>query len=407
MIEVIIMCSVIISVLLVLYHHLGYPLILKWAQRHQQNDDILFKPRHYTDKYSDKQLPTISLVIPAFNEQQWVADKIRNCAALDYPQDKLRVIIACDGCTDNTLEIAQNTAQENNCLALDLEICEFKNNRGKVAVLNDVIASLDSDLVALSDVSALISLDALVVAAAQFKLKQLGVINSHYCLMAPSSVGEASYWQYQSKIKLAESSLGSTLGAHGAFYIFRRELFKTLAKDTINDDFILPMQIVASGYVAKQDNRIVSVECERTDSTMDWQRRVRIASGNMQQVLRLKSMFHPQYGGIAFAFASGKALRVAMPFLMVTALLGSLFLAPEYLSFALLAMAQLALYFFAFIYALFKPNNKYLKVLSYLVNGHIAGMMGALSYLCKGHQQPWKPVYSAEQPKEKRHEHSI
>jgi len=404
MIDLIYFGIIVTCVLLIIYHHLGYPLVLKWAQHAHPTDDVIVSPRQYANDMSDDKLPTITLIIPAYNEQQWIADKLRNCAALDYPSDKLNVIVACDGCTDDTLSLAKQAAQETACLGLHLEIRDFTNNRGKVAVLNDVIHSVDSELVALSDVSALISLDALLVAAAQFTNKRLGVLNSHYCLLEPGSVGEASYWQYQSKIKLAESSFGSTLGAHGAFYLFKRRLFQPLADDTINDDFILPMQIVANGYIAKQDNRIVSLELEQADNAMDWQRRVRIAAGNLQQVLRLKRMLHPHYKGIAFTFASGKALRVAMPFLMLIALIGSVSLASSSAVFLLLAAVQISLYFLAFMQSVLKVNNKLLNVLAYLVSGHMAGMVGALSYLVNDNKTPWKPVNSANKLKENRNE---
>jgi len=404
MINLLLSVIIIICVLLIIYHHIGYPLFLKWAQPAHAANDTPIEPRQYASRVSDQALPTITLIIPAYNEQQWITDKLLNCAALDYPSEKLNVIVAVDGCTDNTLVLAQQMTQEKSCLGLNLEIREFKNNRGKVAVLNDVINTVDTELVALSDVSALISLDALLIAAAQFTNQRLGVLNSHYCLLEPGSEGEASYWQYQSKIKIAESSFGSTLGAHGAFYLFRRKLFQPLAGDTINDDFILPMQIVANGYIAKQDNRIVSLELEQANNSMDWQRRVRIAAGNMQQVLRLKRMLHPHFKGIAFTFASGKALRVAMPFLMLIALIGSISLATYSVVFLLLAIGQVSLYLLASIQLVLKFDNKLLNVLVYLVSGHVAGIMGALTYLLNGSKKPWKPVNSTASLKENNHE---
>ena len=404
MINLLLSGIIIICVVLIIYHHIGYPLFLKWAQPAHAANDTPIEPRQYASRVSDQALPTITLIIPAYNEQQWITDKLLNCAALDYPSEKLNVIVAVDGCTDNTLVLAQQMTQEKSCLGLNLEIREFKNNRGKVAVLNDVINTVDTELVALSDVSALISLDALLIAAAQFTNQRLGVLNSHYCLLEPGSEGEASYWQYQSKIKIAESSFGSTLGAHGAFYLFRRKLFQPLAGDTINDDFILPMQIVANGYIAKQDNRIVSLELEQANNSMDWQRRVRIAAGNMQQVLRLKRMLHPHFKGIAFTFASGKALRVAMPFLMLIALIGSISLATYSVVFLLLAIGQVSLYLLASIQLVLKFDNKLLNVLVYLVSGHVAGIMGALTYLLNGSKKPWKPVNSTASLKENNHE---
>jgi len=404
MINLLLSGLIFICVVLIIYHHIGYPLFLKWSQPLHAASETPIEPRQYASRVSDQALPTITLIIPAYNEQQWITDKLLNCAALDYPSEKLNVIVAVDGCTDNTLVLAQQMTQEKSCLGLNLEIREFKNNRGKVAVLNDVINTVDTELVALSDVSALISLDALLIAAAQFTNQRLGVLNSHYRLLEPGSEGEASYWQYQSKIKIAESSFGSTLGAHGAFYFFRRKLFQPLAGDTINDDFILPMQIVANGYIAKQDNRIVSLELEQANNSMDWQRRVRIAAGNMQQVLRLKRMLHPHFKGIAFTFASGKALRVAMPFLMLIALIGSISLATYSLVFLLLAVTQVSLYLLASIQLVLKFDNKLLNVLVYLVSGHVAGIIGALTYLLNGSKKPWKPVNSITSLKENNHE---
>ena len=164
------------------------------------------------------------------------------------------------------------------------------------------------------------------------------------------------------------------------------------------------MQIVANGYIAKQDNRIVSLELEQADNAMDWQRRVRIAAGNMQQVLRLKRMLHPHYKGIAFTFASGKALRVAMPFLMLTALIGSVSLAPSSAVFLLLAAVQISLYLLAFIQLALKANNKLLNILVYLVSGHMAGFVGSLSYLFNDNKTPWKSVDSANKLKENKDE---
>jgi len=382
------------SVLLVLYHHLGYPLIMRAVLRRQTKSNIEISARRYDARLDDQQLPTIAIVIAAYNEQQWIAEKIRNLAVLDYPAERLNIIIACDGCTDTTPQIARQTARETECQNLNIEVLELTPNRGKVAVLNQVIQQIDSELVALSDVSALISVDALLIAAKHFNNPQIGVLNSHYQLLSPGSVGEATYWNYQSKLKAGEAAMGATLGAHGAFYLFRRHLFQPLQADTINDDFILPMQIVAQGYRAEYEPRIAALELEQADANMDQQRRRRIAAGNVQQLLRLKRLLLPQHGGVAFTFASGKGLRVLMPFLMLICLFGSLLLAMEYLLFAIMASGQLLVYSLAAWQLCFPDNNRhrYLRTLSYLVSGHIAGLIGTLRYLFGLDKGRWKRV---------------
>ena len=382
------------SGILVIYHHLGYPLILRWVQKWRTEQVVRAKRRHYTSSKEDARLPTVTIVIPAYNEEQWIADKIRNLAIVDYPAELLNIIIACDGCKDDTAAIARRTANELECQHLTVEVRDFDCNRGKVAVINEVVLDIESDLVALSDVSALVSVDALLIAAAHFEDPGVGVLNGRYCLLSPGSAGEIAYWNYQGRIKAGEAALGSVLGAHGAFYLFRRSLFSPLAADTINDDFILPMKIVADGFCAKYENRILALEQEQADTSMDHQRRRRIAAGNCQQLLRLKHLMLPGQGGVAFAFISCKGLRVLMPFLMIIALIGCLMLAGDHAQFKTLAALQLLAYLLAGWQILWQPgrSHRIIKALAYLVSGHVAGLVGTLRYLCGFERGRWKRV---------------
>lgn len=380
---------------LVIYHHLGYPLILKLLTKKLNYQPMLSRSRGYASDDLDEQLPSIAIVMPAYNEAQWITEKIRNLAALDYPKQRLQIFIGCDGCTDQTYQLAQQTALEPECKHLNIQLFNFQHNRGKVQVINELILKADATLIALTDVSALLSIDALLIATERFKDPKVGVVNSHYQLVSPSSEGEQSYWDYQSKIKLAEASLGATLGAHGAFYMFRSTLFEPLAADTINDDFILPMKIVAAGYRADYDNEINALELEQVDTKQELQRRRRIAAGNFQQLLRLKVLLLPRYKGIAFAFLSGKALRVLMPFLMLLALFGSLILSPYHWLFICLAIVQLCAYSIALLQIIKRPknSNKVSKLLAYLVSGHYAGLIGSLRYLLRLDKAHWTKTH--------------
>lgn len=259
---------------------------------------------------------------------------------------------------------------------------------------------ISSDLVALSDVSALISVDALLIAAEHFHDPNIGVLNSRYQLLNAGSTGEAAYWEYQCQLKTCEAALGSALGAHGAFYMFRRCLFEPLAADTINDDFILPMEFVAKGYRAEQDNRITALEMEQTDSSMDHLRRRRIAAGNLQQILRLKQLLLPRYRGVAFTFASGKGLRVLMPFLMIIAFIGSAVLVFEFTVFVFLIALEVCAYGIASGYICLQPEraHRYIKTLAYLVSGHAVSLTGCLRYLEGLERGRWKPVRASISP---------
>jgi len=373
--------------LLILYHHIGYPLLLKYLTQSQTPKE---RPLSASDANTmiddDSALPSIALVIPAFNEQQYIADKIRNLAILDYPPNRLKVIIACDGCTDNTAAIARQTSQERSCRELDIEIIEYRRNSGKVAVINRVLPRLSAKIIAMSDVSALISIDALKHANRAFADKAVGLVTGHYLLANPGSDGEQSYWQYQSKLKQREAKLSSIIGAHGAFYLIRRQLLLPLPENTINDDFVIAMAVIEQGYRAIYVSSINAVELEQASNTLDLQRRKRIAAGNLQQLIRFRSLLSPKYRGVAFSFASGKALRVFMPLILIGAWLGCLLLAKGNLFFALTAVLQSCLYGSAIAYSLVKPRapNKHLQTIYYIVAGYAANLVGCIEYICGG-----------------------
>ena len=367
------------AIALILYHHLAWPLILKRAA-HRVAPAPRPLPRHM--------LPAITLVMPAHNEARFIARKIENLAALDYPREQLRIIIATDGCSDATASIAREALRRH---GLSAELREFTQNRGKVAVLNDVVGGLRGGIVALTDVSALLPPDALRRIATHFAEPGLGAVGGTYVLEQAGSAGEAKYWRWQVVGKRGEAALGAPLGLHGAFWAFRREAFETLAPDTINDDFILPMQMVQRGWRVAYDPDIRVREAECSSQAQDLRRRRRIAAGNMQQLLRLLPLLHPRHGAVAFAFLSGKALRVMIPLLILIAALGTALLAPHSTFFTMLAIAEVAGLVAALLgLALGSRAPRLLAFAAYALAGHAASGMGAARYVLSRPSQPWR-----------------
>ena len=383
-----------LAALVIVYHHIGYPLMLKLMTRELEHTLPAFYHRHYRITPLDHMLPSINLIMPAHNEASTIAEKIRNLAALDYPDYKLKVTLVCDGCTDDTAQLAREAHEEQQCRHLQLTIIEKRSNSGKVAILNEAISQSKSTVVALSDVSSLLSVDSLLVVATQLSMEHTGVVCASYHFYKSLSVGEQAYWQYQRSIKSRESRLGATLGVHGAFYAFRRDLFNLIPPDTINDDFTLPVQIVMKGYQCLYDPRIIAMELEQAGNQMDFQRRKRIAAGNVQQATRHLGLLHPRYGKIAFNFFSGKFLRPFMPLFLLMALLSSAWLAQQYFFFQIVLSGQLGIYAITLFYLLFRsqPSHRQLRVLFYLVSGHLAMGIGLCQYLCGQHRGQWKRV---------------
>lgn len=381
--------------LVIIYHHLAYPIILKKLSSNRDIAEESPDPQYSSD------LRTMCIFIPAYNEAAFIADKIRNIALLDYPTEKLSVVVACDGCQDRTAEIANQTLQEPEVAHLNLRIVEFKKNRGKIAILNQLIPMLESEIIALSDTSALISMDALKLANEHFLHDETGFVAASYQILKPGSTGEKKYWQYQRQVKLGEATLGSPIGVHGALYFIRQALFEPLETDTINDDFMIPMRIIKRGYHGRYDTRLISVELEQASLNMDQNRRTRIGAGNLQQVVRLFSMLHPKFGGTAFSFFSGKALRGIMPLILVSQLLLNLLLAFQFTEFCVLFILQLLGITLARI-SLHWPKGGLpqqrmftpLKLAFYLINGYFSSLLGCFNYLSGRTKSHWTSVSS-------------
>ncbi|MBJ7538256.1 glycosyltransferase family 2 protein [Marinomonas transparens] len=375
-----------LSALVILYHHFGYPVMLKYLVKKKTSQHIEQK----SASLSTKEYPSIALVIPVYNEANAIAEKVRNLAFLDYPLDKLQVHLIFDGCTDHSYELAHQALQEPMCKTLSCELHNESVNRGKLAQLNQLIPNLEADIIALSDVTALLSIDALQIAAGHFANKDVGAVCATYRFLSNGEQQETAYWQYQTAIKLRESLLGSTLGAHGAFYLFRKALFNGLPSDTINDDFILPCQIIKQSQRVIYDDNMVAVEIEPSDLEQDFKRRVRISAGNFQQSIRLSSLLHPKHGITAFMFFSCKWIRPFIPVFFIAALLSSYFMSLESIWFAPCFYGQIGIYFLVLAQHLLKSNNHILIKLHYLVTGHLLSLIGAVKYITGAYNAPWR-----------------
>ncbi|MFT5809010.1 MAG: cellulose synthase/poly-beta-1,6-N-acetylglucosamine synthase-like glycosyltransferase, partial [Moritella dasanensis] len=322
--------GVIVSVNLFIYHHWVYPQLLQYYAKKRDSDDKIdtFQSRNYVSNDVDCDLPNITIVMPVYNEAKHLGAKLSNLLMLDYPADKLKVVLGFDGCTDNSVDLArQHLAQfKLNNITIELDVTE--DNHGKVHVINKLLMrhKSTSDILVLSDVSALISIDAMQIFAHRMAEEGIGVVTGDYQLYEHGSKGETHYWDYQRNIRKAESITGSIIGPPGALYAIKAALFEEIPVDTINDDFVFPMLLVSRGYRAVLDDRISIIEMESTNETDDFSRRTRIGAGNVQQVLRLRGLFSMQNGLTGFNFFSGKFLRTLMPFNLLVLFISTFFL---------------------------------------------------------------------------------
>ena len=384
----------VLSIAAIVYHHVGYPLLLRHLARTSRNQADERPATTGSNAVQSARLPTVTMIIPAHNESAFIAAKIQSLARLDYPRDRFCVVIALDGCTDETKAVAE-AAIARAGRDIDIRLVEYATNRGKIAVLNEQIGAISADVIALSDASALIDVAALTKAAAHFADPKVGVVCGTYQLSSAGSEGERKYWEYQVQIKADEAAVAAPMGAHGALYFFRRRLWQPLPADTINDDFVLPMRIVAGGYRAVYDRAIVATEIEQTESEQEFQRRVRIGAGNMQQLIRLMPLANPRSSRLAFVFLSGKGLRPIVPFLILLAVLATAVMAwrGDGLFQLLLSGRDRTVRAGRGRHPVALGAAATTDLMARLSGGgHTASALGALAFLTGRRQSPWRPA---------------
>ncbi len=286
---------------LVLYHHVVYPALMRLVAR--------FAARREPPSPGGA-LPTLSIIVPAYREAAYIRDMVRQLAVLDYPANRLECIIACDGSPDRTPQIALEALAA--FPHAKVRILDFPENRGKVAVLNEMIAEARGEIIVLLDASSAVQPDFAREIAASFADPSVGVVCPGYAL-GRASAGEAAYWRSQLAVRIGEGVVAAPMGAHGAGYAFRKALWEPLPAETINDDFVLPMRMVIRGTKAIYRPDLLVREREESGAVQDFRRRRRLGAGNLQQVVFCAPLAWACGWRTAFLFLSGKGLRGIMP----------------------------------------------------------------------------------------------
>lgn len=365
-----------ISLSTLVYIYAGYPLLV-WCLarlfgREPRRADIT---------------PMVSLLLPVYNEEAHIEQKLHNSLALNYPKGKLEIVVASDGSTDDTDAIAKRFQ------AQGVRLIAMRDHLGKSAMLTRTVPLLRGEVVVFSDASSELEPGALRRLVRGFADPRVGCVSGLYRVKGGTDLrsdGEGLYWRYETFLKQQESRLHSILGAHGAFYAIRRALFRRVRETEINDDYLIPMRIVSQGFRAVYEPEAVAWELETASVAGEFARRRRIAAGNCQQIVELRHLLSPFRGWVALCFFSHKVLRTVAPFLMVFLLVSSFWL-PRPLAAAALA-AQGALYAGALAGYLCQRQGRAVRWLSpplYFCLGNLAMLMGCLRF-CAGKRLVWE-----------------
>jgi len=257
--------------------------------------------------------PTVSMIIPVYNEKAVLAQKLENTLALDYPPEHLEILVGSDGSTDGSAEIMEEYAGKG------IRTFHFPERRGKPTILNDLVAASEGEILIMTDASALLHRGAVRAITSSFAGDDIGVVSGE--MIPEHGQGAASamdlYRRIDNRIRRLESHLHSSSGAAGALYGIRRTLFQPLPPGTILDDFVIPLRAVEKGYRLLICPQASFEEIEQTSPKAEFRRKVRTLAGNYQALGWLWRLLIPVRSPVWFFLLSHKLMRLFTPYFML------------------------------------------------------------------------------------------
>jgi len=285
----------------------------------------------------DEDLPSVAVVVAAYNEQAHIRARIENLLAQDYPRDRLHILVGSDGSTDDTASIAASVRDAR------VQLEAFPVNRGKASVLNDLLARATAEVIVFTDANTEFRPDTVRALASEIVAGADVACGELLLYGKDGGNADSAYWTLERQLKRAEAAFGGLLGANGAVYAMRRTDYRPISPDTICDDFVIAMSAAAAGKRSVYATRAVALEQVPADVASEYTRRVRIGIGNYQALFR-----HPEYLiraplALRMSYVSHKVLRWLTPHMLLVILgCSSLLGAADIGFYRWLAMGELA-----------------------------------------------------------------
>ncbi|HEX8145415.1 MAG TPA: glycosyltransferase family 2 protein [Pyrinomonadaceae bacterium] len=364
------------------YTYVGYPLLLALVSS--------LRPRPVK---RGPNAPSVSVIITAYNEERDLRAKLDNTLALDYPKEKMEVIVASDCSTDRTDEIAREYA------ARGVRLHRQPERLGKTAAQNAAVAGARGEIILFSDATTLYNADVLSVMMPSFKDESVGCVAGRLIYVDPaeSAVGHGarSYWGYETFLKRHESRACSLIGASGCLYAVRRSAYVPLYPEACSD-FLIATKMVEQGLRAVYEPAAVCTEETNRQTAKELRMRVRVITQTFTDLWRHRAMMNPARSGFyAVQLFSHKVMRYLVPVLLLAILLASIALAPVSLFYLLLLVGQLCFYLAALCGWALERSGTHFRLLAlphYFVLANFASLVAFYKFLRGERYARWEPI---------------
>ncbi len=339
-------------------------------------------------------LPNVTILIAAYNEEALIEEKVENTLSLDYPKDRIQIIIITDGSTDQT---AEKVSKYNTVLLLHSDI-----RAGKMAAIKRAMPFVSGEVILFTDANTFLNKPAVKELVKHYQNPKVGAVAGEKRILVEeiadaSSAGEGFYWKYESMLKKWDYELYSNVGAAGELFSIRTELYEPVESDTIIDDHMIAMRIAEKGYIIAYEPLAYAMETASANSKEELKRKIRIAAGGIQSILRLKKAANPfNYPALTFQYISHRVLRWTItPLLLILVFVinGLIVLNSPSNFYLFLFIAQLVFYILSLVGFYFESKNIRVKAVFipfYFCMMNYAVMAGIVRYFKKNQSAAWE-----------------
>lgn len=289
---------------IIFYTYVGYGLVLFLLIKLKRISNP-GKPLLYS--LNEKLLPEVTLLVAAFNEEDYITEKIKNSIALNYPQDKLKFLFVTDGSDDTTPDLVRKYSE--------IKLLHEPIRKGKIAAVERAMHFVESEIIVFTDANTMLNRDAVLNMVRHYADPTVGAIAGEKRIFVQdkdnaSGAGEGFYWKYESKLKAWDSELYSVVGAAGELFSIRKHLFEPVPADTLIEDFYLTLTIAKKGFRVIYEPYAYAMEGPSASVKDELKRKIRIAAGGIQAIVRLKALLNIfKYGILSFQYISHRVLR--------------------------------------------------------------------------------------------------